>query len=161
MSGFLSILPEEEVGKKKEFKLQSVFEDYIPITEVKDKGLLRKIAYISRKWADSIENFAQYAGRRLAMYGILAEVNGTVTPTPDGFTVVVHIRIVGVNPALVEPLRRGGARLREAVKDAGEFKTIFNRSVEGGKSSHVKTAEEINIDEGEEGEEDIEVELVG
>jgi len=85
---------------------RGLFKDIKWVYEIDDPSLLDTLRLSIRKWLDSIENFAQYVSRKLLRYGLIIEFSSNITPTKDGYTMVITMRLRGVKEPLLKKMWR-------------------------------------------------------
>ncbi len=83
-------------------KRSSIWADYVPFIEIRNENKRRAILGAVRRWLDSIENYAQYAVRRLQYAGIVVNLSTSITPVADGYVMTIHISVQGVHEKLVQ-----------------------------------------------------------
>jgi len=97
----LDIVKEESVSVSSKGR-SNIFRNIVWIWEIPNQKLLDMINLSVRKHIDSVENYAQFVARRLQDFGIVLEVESSVSPMPDGFRLTLSYKIRGVRKDIVE-----------------------------------------------------------
>ena len=99
--GELDIVREEQVAVDKKGRSQ-IFRDIVWVWEIPSQKLLDVISLSVRRQLDTVENYAQFVARRLQDFGIVIEVESTISPMPDGYKLVLAFKLRGIRKDIVE-----------------------------------------------------------
>ena len=99
--GDIDIVREEQVAVDRKGKSQ-VFRNVVWVWEIPSQKLLEVIGLSVRRQLDTVENYAQFVARRLQDFGIIIEVESTISPIYDGYKLVLAFKIRGVRKDIIE-----------------------------------------------------------
>ena len=97
----IDIVREEQVAVDRKGKSQ-VFRNVVWVWEIPSQKLLEVIGLSVRRQLDTVENYAQFVARRLQDFGIIIEVESTISPIYDGYKLVLAFKIRGVRKDIIE-----------------------------------------------------------
>ncbi len=120
------------IGDRKEGSRYDFFRDVMWLSDVKGewwrKRIDRLLSTIMRKWIDGVENYAQYAIRRLNMYGLVVQLESKITPIPGGYELNLRFVVTGVREDIIR--RRFGYLMRIAEdkdRSCTEYRSFTNQ----------------------------------
>jgi len=102
------------------------------LLEELDPWLKRRVMAVVHRAIHTIDSYAKYVDRRLIRDGIYCDYSSNIIPLPDGFRIVIEMRLYAVDKDIVKKHWRA---LYQGAYDyrgpAHEFKKAFDRLIEG------------------------------
>lgn len=124
--GSIDILSDSKDGKRFD-----MYKDIVWVADIAEDPAkilyLKRLRNVVRKWVDTIENYAQFIVRRMDAYGIVVQLDSSITPLPMGFELRMRINVVGVKK---EFLKRGIAMMRRLIEGGMDKRREFHRFAE-------------------------------